>query len=628
MSLWCCCSDSSTGGHDFVNAPIDSPEGSAGRAVRLFCESGGGPNGGDEVLHLPVIVEAAESSPAAAAASAQQIRVFLTKRWSQKPYVQYNAIMLIRILSDNPGPTFTRNFDKSFVGTVKECLRHCKDSSTQQILRETLDNLEVSKGHDEGAQLLLQMWRKEKGQSASLSHPASQRYPPQGPLLQPPQLEQGYAVGPPMGWQQGAWQNGSGRDRHQLPPPVELASRIEEARNTAKILMQFIQSTPAEEVMGNDLIKEFGDRCQSAQKSMQNYINCDNPAPDDDTLQTLIETNEQLSLAGSRYQRALLAARRAMGAGSSPNPETQQNGSSVLAPPLTRNQGPTSTQPKLAENTSNGTYFQQAPSPQSQFKPPPNHSHDGYEGPPSPPPKLLHTFQQRGNQSPPASSPTSSQAPRLPAIQHNDPFADPIERDSNPAPFAVEQTNYSQPSHYAQERYQQAPPGQTFTIEPETIYGIRSAYDLAGRRNTVDLENAYSDPATPVSQPSPAMTRASPRLSEAGFYKTSSPPRPGPGPWHASGITSSYIGRQVSAADGLTMHGADAPNPISEIDSHSDVGRNEPGSAVTQGSNGDGAGSLYSSSPVEARSPQQQSRRVDIAGTGGFRDSFVGKSKR
>ncbi|KXL43199.1 MAG: hypothetical protein FE78DRAFT_152845, partial [Acidomyces sp. 'richmondensis'] len=561
---------SSTGGHDFVNAPIDSPEGSAGRAVRLFCESGGGPNGGDEVLHLPVIVEAAESSPAAAAASAQQIRVFLTKRWSQKPYVQYNAIMLIRILSDNPGPTFTRNFDKSFVGTVKECLRHCKDSSTQQILRETLDNLEVSKGHDEGAQLLLQMWRKEKGQSASLSHPASQRYPPQGPLLQPPQLEQGYAVGPPMGWQQGAWQNGSGRDRHQLPPPVELASRIEEARNTAKILMQFIQSTPAEEVMGNDLIKEFGDRCQSAQKSMQNYINCDNPAPDDDTLQTLIETNEQLSLAGSRYQRALLAARRAMGAGSSPNPETQQNGSSVLAPPLTRNQGPTSTQPKLAENTSNGTYFQQAPSPQSQFKPPPNHSHDGYEGPPSPPPKLLHTFQQRGNQSPPASSPTSSQAPRLPAIQHNDPFADPIEH----------------------------------------------------------LENAYSDPATPVSQPSPAMTRASPRLSEAGFYKTSSPPRPGPGPWHASGITSSYIGRQVSAADGLTMHGADAPNPISEIDSHSDVGRNEPGSAVTQGSNGDGAGSLYSSSPVEARSPQQQSRRVDIAGTGGFRDSFVGKSKR
>jgi len=592
--------------------------------VRLFCESGSASGGGEEVLHLPVIVEAAESSPAAATAAAQQIRTFLTKHWSQKPHVQYNAIMLIRILSDNPGPTFTRNFDKPFVSAVKECLRSCKDSSTQQLLRETLDNLEVGKAHDEAAQQLLQMWRKEKGQSASLSHSGGRRYPPQGPLLQPPQLEQGYAGGGPMGWQQGAWQNGGGSGRHQLPPPVELASRIEESRNTAKILMQFIQSTPAEEIMGNDLIKEFGDRCQSAQKSMQIYINCDNPAPDDDTLQTLIETNEQLSVAGSRYQRALLAARRAMGASSSPNPDTQQNGGSVFAPPLTQNHGSNPTQPKPVENSSNGTYFQQVPSPQSQSRQLLNGRGD--EGPPSPPPKLLNTFQQRGKQSPPPSNPAFQQAPHIPEFHHSDPFADPVEHDNNSAPLPIEPTNNDQPDHYARDRYQQPQSSQTFTIEPESTYSMGPVYGRAGRRNTVDLDNAYADPAMPVSQPSPAPNRASPRLSEGGFAKPSSPSRPSPRPWHSSGITPSYLDRQSSAANGLTMHGADAPNPIPEIDSHSDVGRNDPRSAERLGSSGSG-GSMYSSSPVEAQSLQEQSRRVDIAGTGGFRDSFVGKSK-
>jgi hypothetical protein len=49
--------------------------------------------------------------------------------------------MLIRILADNPGKTFTRNLDAKFVVTVKELLRDGRDMSVQQILRETLDTL-------------------------------------------------------------------------------------------------------------------------------------------------------------------------------------------------------------------------------------------------------------------------------------------------------------------------------------------------------------------------------------------------------------------------------------------------------------------------------------------------------
>ena len=58
---------------------------------------------------------------------------------------------------------------------------------------------------------------------------------------------------------------------------------------------------------------------------MQQYIHSDNPAPDEDTLLTLIETNDQLATAMSRHQRALLQARRLTGA-AAPSPVGNSNG--------------------------------------------------------------------------------------------------------------------------------------------------------------------------------------------------------------------------------------------------------------------------------------------------------------
>jgi hypothetical protein len=107
-------------------------------------------------------VEAAESSPAAAKECAQVIRKFLSKDNFSRPYVQYNGIMLVRILSDNPGPTFTRNLDKKFADTVKELLRLGQDPSVKQILIETLDNFQKEKKNDENLALLIQMWEKEQ----------------------------------------------------------------------------------------------------------------------------------------------------------------------------------------------------------------------------------------------------------------------------------------------------------------------------------------------------------------------------------------------------------------------------------------------------------------------------------
>ena len=81
--------------------------------------------------------------------------------------MQYNAIMLVRILADNPGRTFTRCLDVRFTNTVKELLRTTRDPSVQQILRETLNSFETDKSDDEGLRPLLDMWLHEKAKPAA-----------------------------------------------------------------------------------------------------------------------------------------------------------------------------------------------------------------------------------------------------------------------------------------------------------------------------------------------------------------------------------------------------------------------------------------------------------------------------
>lgn len=98
-----------------------------------------------------------------------------------------------------------------------------------------------------------------------------------------------------------------------LPDPGELAARIEEAKNSAKLLTQFVQITPQAELEENDLIKEFIDRCRTSARYLQGYIHSTNPPPDEETLLTLIETNDEISVALSQQQRAMLKARKARG---------------------------------------------------------------------------------------------------------------------------------------------------------------------------------------------------------------------------------------------------------------------------------------------------------------------------
>lgn len=70
--------------------------------------------------------------------------------------------MLIRILADNPGATFTRNIDMRFVNVVKQLLKDGRDMGVQQMLRETLEAIQVLKSDDPNLGPLIDMWKKEK----------------------------------------------------------------------------------------------------------------------------------------------------------------------------------------------------------------------------------------------------------------------------------------------------------------------------------------------------------------------------------------------------------------------------------------------------------------------------------
>ncbi|KAK1758360.1 hypothetical protein QBC47DRAFT_138387 [Echria macrotheca] len=291
----------------------ESPEASATRFVKQFCESGGSQTG-DDITFLPPIVDAAESSPAAAAECARIIRKFLQRDYWSRPSFQYNAIMLIRILSDNPGATFTRNFDKKFVDVTKELLRSGRDPSVRQMLMETLDNFENTKGYDEGLGLLIEMWKKEKEKAYKAYGGAAAAPAPRAlnaPAFDPHSQE---------------YFNRTHNNR-KLPNPVELANRLEEARTSAKLLEQVVGCTPPAEILNNDLIKEFADRCLSASRSIQGYMTTE-PAPDNDTMESLIDTNEQLQQALNHHQRAVLQAKKRLGLGersSTSTPSVGQN---------------------------------------------------------------------------------------------------------------------------------------------------------------------------------------------------------------------------------------------------------------------------------------------------------------
>jgi GAT domain len=460
-------------------------------------------------LHLPAIVDASESSPTAAKEAAATIRRYLSKEYYQKGYSQYNAIMLARILTDNPGQPFTQNFDDKFVATVKKLLREGKDNSVQQILRETLDYFEVEKApSNDSLGPLIQMWRKEKGATARL---------PTGPVVGTSDV---FVPGPSY-THTSQYSRHPPRPPHQsrpppgLPPPDELAARIEEAKTTARLLVQTVQSTPQSELPANELVKEFAERARAAHKSIQKYMNCENPSPDEDTMLTLIETNDQLNVAMSKHQRSLLQARKAAGMGT-PSPQltsggelnsymgTHRPGQNVYA-------GINAPQPNLGPYSSSPPKNNSLPAPlepqrNEQFFPPPGpppsqrqlpqtfNYEDGYSAPSGPPPVPIRNHPESQTITIPVSpvAPTSSAAY---GVAEN-PFAD----DAYAADSQPPQQKYSlfdrAKHHISPSQTQPEPPSQTQTSRPSQFQPTPSyTHRQESSENNVTMHGGSHPPA-------------------------------------------------------------------------------------------------------------------------------------
>lgn len=456
-------------------------------------------------------MDAAESSPAAAHQAASTIARFLSKDYYSKGYAQYNAIMITRILVDNPGRPFTQHFDAGFVSTVKHLLRDCKDGHVQQITRETLDYFEAEKLRDnDSLNPLMQMWKKEKGKGARFpSQPVvrtSDVFVP--PDADEPQYPNGMAMN--HGGQRG------GRHPRQLPPPDELAARIEEAKTTARLLIQTVQSTPQAELLGNELVKEFGERARSAHKSIQNYMNCENPPPDEDTMLTLIETNDQLNVAMSKHHRAILQARKAAGLASPTPPGGQGQEANSYMQAHTPGQ-----------NVYQNVYGQNQNQPPPQQGPvasvSPVDNSDGFIPPAGPPPG--RTADSTGFVPPPG-PPPGRQA------QDSSGFAPP------PGPPPSHNRGPQQGTFEYEDAYAPAP----------HIPAMQPTHNRNGSRNA-----EYGVPDNPFSDDNAADQEQPPqKQNPSALFGRSQPPA-------APQTTQSYLNRQDSSAAHLTMHGASPP---------------------------------------------------------------------
>ncbi|EPE04606.1 gat domain-containing protein [Ophiostoma piceae UAMH 11346] len=309
----------SMAGEGVVN---ETPEAAAARLVRTFCMSDVN-DAGAEVALLPSIVEAAESSPQAATECARYIRKFMHRDYWARPNYVYNAIMLMRILVENPGLTFTRNMDKKFVDAVKDVLRGCEHAHVVHFLIEAMQELESKNAADEGIGRMIEMWRKEKTKSKSIyAQPPSQQVqqsrsgfwqrpqptwqpqPQQMPMQQQPSA-------PPM-MTRTERRHGSSAT---LPKPRELRRRLDEAKTTAGVLADIVNTTTPSGLLKHDLADDLVARCRRAASQVLEYLDTKDPFPDNQEMAALLSTHEVLQQTLRHYYGAVLEARKAVNIG-------------------------------------------------------------------------------------------------------------------------------------------------------------------------------------------------------------------------------------------------------------------------------------------------------------------------
>ncbi|KAI9651627.1 MAG: hypothetical protein M1831_000560, partial [Alyxoria varia] len=312
----------------------------------------------------------------------------------------------------------------------------------------------------------------------------------------------------------GSQQASGSSGARKLPSPPELASRIEEARTSSKLLIQLTQTTPASEFESHELIKEFADRCNMAYRSLQGFANATEPEPDEETLKTLIETCEQLSLASSKYQRAKLAATRHRKS----NTSNVNNGYNNAAGMNVNAQEMPAAEPQNAGADSSGYQYP----PEKQGAP----QSDGYSSGPSAPPTFSPFTASQYSTGNPFSDENriSMNAPRPQQQSQQQHQQQQYQANSNSFFAAATANNTSnQPSQQHSTFPNRAPQAGSYELPASTASQGYSSH-TRGLSSLSNAQGQYGDisDVPPPSGPPPGRTHGSTNHTKAGHVQTAS----------------------------------------------------------------------------------------------------------
>lgn len=230
-----------------------------------------------------------------------------------------------------------------------------------------------------------------------------------------------------------------------MPPADVLASILSEANGSAEILNQTLHTTPLQEFTKSELLPEFAYRCQQLSKELQQYMDAPQ-LPDEDTMLTMIDTNDKLTAALSRYRRDLIAARKA-----AEENHNQDGGAALNLLDQDDHTGGVSLSPPAAEGTSS----------------------------PSPPPRGPNFAEPQAE-----SQPSGFATYQMPELQTNNPFLMAAMRrrmetsappTATPAPLAQPSSFYDMNSSYPSTSSGQVPPPTLDNLFEPSVAGLSSA---------------------------------------------------------------------------------------------------------------------------------------------------------
>lgn len=363
-----------------------------------------------------------------------------------------------------------------------------------------------------------------------------------------------------------------------------------------------VQSTPQDELLGNELIKEFAERARQAHKSIQTFMACENPAPDENTMLTLIETSEQLGIAMNKHQRAVLQARKAAGGSANTTPQPQTNpqdpfattamqnalppsqpqrsvydpypaaaATNFLPPPQAQALSPPQPQRPQTEREESDLYgFSQPQQSYPQYNSnhqreesdlygnngrvsPINRNDQAYLPPPGPPPPRNQQPQAYSTEPPQPVQSEQSVYNVPPAKRHSPTATRDYEVSENP--FADDNAYSSNAQPPAPQQYQYQAYSSPTQLPPQQSHNPHSLFNRAAGQ--------LRDPQSPTSnsnRPVISELDASDYPSPPSQPKRDSQSRPGPRGYHEDWQpTPSFVQRQDSSTAHITMSGASPP---------------------------------------------------------------------